>query len=214
MARSPVSSAPHGDPPGVPARRAALRLLDAVLRQGLPLESALDRAAVDLHKPEDRGLAHAIAAETLRHLPDLDALIDRATAKRLPDDAKARSALRIALVQALAMGTAPHAAIATVLPLVDGGPRRLLHGVFGAVTRKGWTLPDPPSLPDRVALRWHDAWGAEMVAAARRLIAAPPPVDLCFPPEQPPNAEGISLLPGHLRLPSGAREPDVVGFSE
>jgi 16S rRNA (cytosine967-C5)-methyltransferase len=222
------------DPPGVPARRAALRLLDAVLRQGLPLEAALDRAAADLKKPEDRGLAHAIAAETLRHLPDLDALIDRATPKRLPDDAKARTALRIALVQALAMGTAPHAAIATALPLVDGGPRRLVHGVFGAVTRKGWTLPDPPSLPDRVALRWHDAWGAEVVAAARRLIAAPPPVDLSFPlsrgdslstvpasAEGTPNtvsprvqADGVSLLPGHLRLPAGTRVPDVEGYAE
>lgn len=212
MARPQPRSA--ADPPGVPARRAALRLLDAVLRQGLPLEAALDRAAVDLQKPEDRGLAHAIAAEALRRLTDLDALIDRATPKRMPDDAKARMALRIALVQALAMGTAPHAAIATALPLVDGGPRRLVHGVFGAVTRKGWTLPDPPSLPDRAALRWYDAWGAETVAAVRRLIAAPPPVDLSFPPERLPNAEGVSLLPGHLRLPAGTRVPDVKGYAE
>lgn len=212
MARPPAQST--ADAPGVPARRAALRLLDAVLRQGLPLEAALDRAAADLAKPEDRALAHAIAAETLRRLPDLDALIDRATAKRLPDDAKARMAIRIALVQALGMDTAPHAAIVTALPLVDGGPRRLVHGVFGAVTRKGWTLPDPPSLPDRVALRWHDAWGAEVVAAARRLIAAPPPVDLSFPPDRPPGADGVSLLPGHLRLPAGTRVPDIEGYAE
>ncbi|MGE0179928.1 MAG: transcription antitermination factor NusB, partial [Sphingomonas sp.] len=118
-----------------------MRLLDAVLRKGLPLEAALDGAASDLKKPEDRALAHAIAAETLRRLPDLDALIDRATARRLPDDAKARFALRIALAQSLRLRTPPHAAIATALPLLDGGPRRLVHGVFGTVTRKGWTLP-------------------------------------------------------------------------
>ena len=92
----------------------------------------------------DRGLAHAIAAEALRRLTDLDALIDSATAKPLPDDAKARFALRIALVQALALDTPPHAAIATVLPLVDGGPRRLVHGVYGTLMRRGAALPDPP----------------------------------------------------------------------
>ncbi|MDP8994982.1 MAG: SAM-dependent methyltransferase, partial [Pseudomonadota bacterium] len=63
------------DPAGAAARRAALRLLDAVLRKGLPLESALAGAARDLDRADDRGLAHAIAAETLRRLPDLDALI-------------------------------------------------------------------------------------------------------------------------------------------
>ena len=93
------------DPPGTASRRAALRLLDAVLRKGLPLEAALDSAARDLERADDRAFAHAIAAEALRRLPDLDALIDSATKKQLPDDAKARFALRIALVQALAMGT-------------------------------------------------------------------------------------------------------------
>ncbi|MGN6621379.1 MAG: transcription antitermination factor NusB, partial [Sphingomonas sp.] len=89
------------DGPGVPARRAALKLLDAVLRRGQALESALDAAARDLDQANDRALAHALAAETLRRLPDLDALIDSATARPLPDDAKARFALRIALAQAL-----------------------------------------------------------------------------------------------------------------
>src|SRR3954453_19805402 len=138
------------DPPGTAARRAALRLLDAVLRKGLPLEAALDTAARDLDRADDRAFAHAIAAETLRRLPDLDALIDSATTKRLPDDAKARFALRLALVQALALGTPQHAAISTVLPLVDGGPRKLVHGVFGTLMRGGATLPDQPTLPDPV----------------------------------------------------------------
>ncbi len=84
-------------PLGTPTRRAAMRLLDAVLRRGEALETALPAATRDLVSPPDRGLAHAIAAETLRRLLDLDALIDSATRQRLPDDAKARMALRIAL---------------------------------------------------------------------------------------------------------------------
>jgi 16S rRNA (cytosine967-C5)-methyltransferase len=62
--------------PGTPTRRAALRLLDAVLRRGLPLEAAMDGACGDLDRGDDRAFAHAIAAEVLRRTTDLDALID------------------------------------------------------------------------------------------------------------------------------------------
>ena len=205
-------SAPDG--PGVPTRRAALKLLDAVLRRGLALEQALDSAAQGL-APNDRGLAHAIAAEVLRRLPDLDALIDSATKQQLPDDAKARFALRIALVQALALGTPGHAAISTVLPLVDGGPRKLVHGVFGTLVRQGVTLPEPPTLPDAVALRWHAAWGDQMIEDAERAIAVPPPLDLTLrDPEVVPDLPGKSLLPGHLRLDEKGPVVMLEGFAE
>lgn len=206
---------PINDPPGADARRAALRLLDAVLRRGLPLEAALDGSTRDLAKLEDRGLAHAIAAEVLRRLPDLDAAIDSATQQRLPPDSKARFALRIALVQALAMGTPPHAAIATVLPLVDGGPRRLVHGVFGTLTRRNVALPDPPSLLRSVEERWMGAWGPDMVAAARLAMAAPPPLDLSFKEDKAAQAfDGRSLAPRHARLALRSRFADLPGFAE
>ena len=201
------------DPPGTEARRAALGLVDAVLRKGLPLEAALG-ATAKLERPDDRAFALAIASEVLRRLPDLDALIDSATQKKLPDDAKARGVLRIALVQALRMGTPPHAAIATALPLVDKGPRRLVHGVFGALMRKGAVLPEPPALPSKVAMRWDGAWGGEMLAAAERAMAVPPPLDICFAPERPPELEGISFMPGHLRVPRGQAVPGMTGFGE
>src|SRR5437763_14853918 len=112
---------------GLGARRAALQLLDAMLRRGETLEAAA--AKVRTLSPPDRALAIAIAGETLRRLPDLDALIDSATRQRLPDDAKPRMVLRLALEQKLALGTPDHALVATALQLVDGGPRRLVHGV-------------------------------------------------------------------------------------
>lgn len=207
------------DPPGTPARRAAMRVLDQVVRKGLPLEAALGRATQALDRADDRAFAHAIAAEALRRLPDLDALIDSATQKSIPTDAKPRFALRIALVQALALETPPHAAIATVLPLVDGGPRRLVHGVFGALMRRGAKLPSPPALPDPVALRWQAAWGDDMIAAASRAIASPPPVDLTLrdPAETAVWAErlgGTSLAPGHVRLPGNPRIADLDGYAE
>ncbi|HEY0311799.1 MAG TPA: RsmB/NOP family class I SAM-dependent RNA methyltransferase [Allosphingosinicella sp.] len=199
---------------GTASRRAAMRLLEAVLRKGLPLEAALDVAARDLERADDRAFAHAIAAEALRRLPDLDALIDGATKKRLPDDAKARFALRIALVQALAMGTPAHAAIATVLPLVEGGPKRLVHGVFGALSRQQAGLPEVPTLPARVGDRWERNWGATVAEAAARLLAVPPPLDLCFAPVAAPEMEGLSLMPGHLRLPSRTAVAGLTGYGE
>ena len=95
-------------PTGIHARRAALRLLDAVLRRGETLDIAFAGATKDVRKFEDRALARAIAAETLRWLVDLDALIDSATKKRLPDDAKARMVLRLMLAQWLRLDTPPH----------------------------------------------------------------------------------------------------------
>lgn len=202
------------EPLGTKTRRAALRLLDAVLRRGEALEQALPAATRDLISPPDRGLAHAIAAETLRRLPDLDALIDSATSQRLPDDAKARMALRIALAQTLGLGTPPHAAIATVLPLVDGGPRRLVHGVFGTLSRRNATLPETPTLPEEVATRWRDAWGDAVVAAAARAIAAPPALDLSLRDPSWAGLEGESLAPGHLRLADAAPVPELPGYGE
>ena len=208
------------DPQGAASRRSALRLLDAVLRKGLPLEAALDGATRELDRADDRAFTHAIAAETLRRLPDLDALIDSATQKPLPHDAKARFVLRIALVQALALDTPAHAAIATVLPLVDGGPRKLVHGVFGALIRKGAALPALPKLPKPVAARWRGNWGLGAVEAARALIAAPPPIDLAL---KDPAATGlwterlggISLAPGHVRLArSSASIAELPGYAE
>ena len=119
---------------GVGARKAALQMLDAVLRRGQTLEGALS-AARDL-SPPDRAFALAIAGESLRRLPDLDALIDSATRQRLPDDSKARMVLRLALAQKIGLGTPEHALVATALPLVSGGPRRLVHGVLGTLLRR------------------------------------------------------------------------------
>ena len=155
---------------GLPARRAALQMLDAVLRRGRTLDSAAQPAR-DL-KPADQALAVAIAGEVLRRIPDLDAPIDGATRQRLPDDSKARMVLRLALAQKAGLGTPEHALVATALPLVDGGPRRLVHGVLGTLLRRGIPPMDSPRLPEVVEQRWAKAWGDNVVASARRLIAS------------------------------------------
>jgi len=197
---------------GLAARRAALRLLDAVLRRGETLDRAAGAATAGLLTSSDIALARAIAGEALRWLVDLDALIDSATRQRLAGDAKVRSVLRIMLAQWLRLQTPPHAVVATALPLLAGGPRRLAHGVFGALVRQDAALPSAPTLPAAVAGRW----GERAVAIAAGL-ADPPPLDLTL--RDKPSTEGwrdefdgASFMPGHVRLPRGRAIHDLRGF--
>jgi 16S rRNA (cytosine967-C5)-methyltransferase len=192
---------------GVGARRAALQILDGVLRRGQTIEAA---AAHERRlSPPDHSLAIAIAGEALRRLADLDALIDSATRQRLPDDSKARMVLRLALAQKIGLGTPDHALVATALPLVDGGPRRLVHGVLGTLLRRGLPPNDAPRLPVEVEERWRSAWGDGVVEAARRQIARRPPLDLNFADDEEAQAyakdhRGTSLAPRHVRLESAS----------
>lgn len=205
-------------PPGLAQRRAALRLIDAVLRRGETLEQAEGAALSDIRKAPDRALVRAIAGETLRWLTDLDALIDSATRQRLPDDAKARMVLRLMLAQTLRLETPPHAVIATGLALLEGGPRRLAHGVFSALTgnegdKQGARLPDAPTLPERVVQRW----GEDKAAAIAPGLAFPPELDLALKDAgetatRAVQMGGISLAAAHIRLPRGAAVESLADF--
>ncbi|MBA4354291.1 MAG: SAM-dependent methyltransferase [Novosphingobium sp.] len=204
--------------PGVPARLAALRLLDAVLRRGEPLDQAAPPILRAIERGDDRALAMAIAQEALRWMADLDALIDQATRTVLPDDAKARNVLRIMLAQALRLGLPGHAVVATGLPLLMGGPRRLAHGVFSAVTKANPKLPEAPSLPDAVADRWDVAW-PERVEAIARGLAEPPPLDLSLrdvaeTTQWVETLGGQSLAPGHVRIARAGSVEALPGFAE
>ena len=91
---------------------------------------------------------------------------------------------------------------------------RLVHGVLGALLRKGLPAMDAPRLPEEVEQRWLSAWGDDVVTAARRAIAQRPPLDLSFASDEacaayseeafhwpPPSAAGsfggaVTELPG------------------
>jgi 16S rRNA (cytosine967-C5)-methyltransferase len=117
--------------------------------------------------------------------------------------------LRLALAQKIGLHTPDHALVATALPLVDGGPRRLVHGVLGTLLRRGVDSGEAPRLPADVEARWRAAWGEEVVEAARRQIAKRPPLDLSFAEDAEAQDYarahgGVSLAPRHLRLASSS----------
>ncbi len=201
-------------PTGIHARRATLQMLDAVLRRGETLEQAEGPALKTVRSAPDKWLARALANETLRWLNDLDALIDSATPQRLPDDAKVRTVLRLMLAGWLRLGTPPHAVIATGLPLLAGGPRRLAHGVFSTLDKRGAQLPEVPTLPERVRERW-----GKRTASIAAGLAEPPPLDLtlCDASETQHWANQLaadSYLPGHLRVPRGSAVETLPGFKD
>lgn len=197
-------------PSGIHARRAALRILDAVLRRGETLEQAVPPALRDVRGPANKALARAIASEALRWLTDLDALLDNATKRPLPYDAKPRSVLRLMLAQALRLETPSHAVIATGLPLLAGGPRRLAHGVFSTLMKRQVSLPIAPTLPERFA---------ELYTGMADGLAQPPEVDLHVKEAQATaqwqaRLGGVSHAPGHIRIPRGTPIEKLEGYKE
>ena len=191
-------------------------MLDSVLRRGRTLDSAAQSER--MLSPSDHGLAVAIAGEVLRRIPDLDSLIDSATKKRLPDDSKARMVLRMALAQKMGLDTPDHALVATALPLVDGGPRRLVHGVLGTLLRRGLPRIDAPRLPAEVEQRWASAWGDSVVEVARRQIVARPPLDLSFKDAQfaqhfvEEHDRSFALAPRHARFRLSEPVTDISAY--
>jgi 16S rRNA (cytosine967-C5)-methyltransferase len=118
------------------------------------------------------------------------------------------------LAQWLRLATPPHAVVATGLPLLAGGPRRLAHGVFSALHKRGVSLSVAPTLPPEVAARW--AARARPIAIG---LAEPPPLDLTLrdPAATAEWAEklgGTSLAPGHVRLPRGGTVAELPGYEE
>lgn len=197
-------------PSGIHARRAALKMCDAVLRRGETLEQAAPAALRDVRKAPDQALARAIAGEVLRWLKDLDALIDSATKNPLPEDAKPRAVLRLMLAQALRLETPPHAVIATCLPLLAGGPRRLAHGVFSTLMKREVALPQVPTLPERFADRYE--------GMAEGLVQ-PPEVDLhvkdtATTAQWQAKLGGVSLGPSHIRIPRGTPIEKLEGYQD
>ena len=202
------------DIPGLPARKGALKLIDAVLNRGETLDQATNSALLGVKGNADRALAKALAGEALRWLTDLDTMIDSATRLPLAHDAKVRSVLRLMLAGWLRLETPPHAVIATGLPLLAGGPRRLAHGVFSTLTKRNVALPAAPTLPAEVALRWGERAGA--IAAG---LGHLPPLDLTLRDAAETAAwterlGGTSLMPGHVRLGRGTAVENLEGYDE
>jgi 16S rRNA (cytosine967-C5)-methyltransferase len=160
---------------GLPARRAALRVLQAVAT-GQPFEQALGAAITPLGEA-DRRLAHEIAAGVLRRRGDLDARLMPLARQGWSSVAPAiRDVLRIAAYQLTALDRIPpHAAVSTAVDLARAEAGDGAAKFVNAVLRNlgGRTAPPPLSIdpaghlaamhshPDWLVARWLARYGRE-----------------------------------------------------
>jgi 16S rRNA (cytosine967-C5)-methyltransferase len=198
-------SEPH-EAAGLPARAAALDLLNAALGKRAGLEEGLSHPALAALSPRDRAFARALVMATLRALGPIDAALQARLKKPPPD--RVVQILRLGAAQLLVLRTPAHAAVSSAVDLAQAHREsRALKGLVNAVLRG--LVREPPGLddPDQFAppwlyARWFAAYGAEGARDISALIAAEPATDLSL--KDPSQAEAVAeTLEGEI-LPGGS----------
>jgi 16S rRNA (cytosine967-C5)-methyltransferase len=216
---------------GLPARRAAASLLDAVLQKQQPLDDVLgrDRGGVPYDLPtRDRALARAIVGTSLRRKGQIDCVLKTFLEKGLPGRAGTLYPILLSgAAQILFMNVPPHAAIDLAVRLAQWDPRakrydKLVNAVLRRVSEKGAGIADsldPARIntPDWLWERWVRAWGEEKTGAIAEAQLIEPPLDLTVKGDADMWAEklGGRVLPtGSVRLIPRGRVEELEGFSE
>ena len=216
---------------GLPARRAAASVLDAVLQKRQPLDDVLGRvrdgAMFDL-PPRDRALARAIVGTSLRRKGQIDRVLETFLDRGLP--ARAGTLYPILLsgaAQILFMSVPPHAAIDLAVRLAQWDPRakrydKLVNAVLRRVSEKGAGVAEAlnagrVNTPDWLWNRWVRTWGEDRAQAIADAQLVEPPLDLTVKNGADAWAEqlGGQVLPtGSVRLLPKGRIEDLPGFAD
>jgi 16S rRNA (cytosine967-C5)-methyltransferase len=213
-----MAAKPDQDP-----RALALALLDGVLQVRRPLSELEAVPPAADAAPAVRARAGRLARATLRHL-------DRADATLAPHLARAprpaiRALLRLATVEMLSEGAAPHGVVHSAVaqarriqPKAAGMVNAVLRKVADT-PRERWDALPPQRLPNWLRGRLGGAWGNARTAAMEALFAAPPPLDLTL---RDPRTAGewaarleADVLPtGSLRRAAAGQVSALPGFAE
>src|SRR6476619_1458200 len=178
---------------GLPARRAAIELLSAVIDKKQPLDDILSRSLAtgwmfDL-PARDRALARAIVATSLRRRGEIDHVLGHFLERGMPDKSgKLYPILLSGAAQLIFLKTPPHAAIDLAVRLAqwDGRARRydkVVNAVLRRVAKEGEAIVaslDAPRVntPDWLWDRWVARYGEERARAIAAVNLIEPPLDL------------------------------------
>ena len=206
------------DIPGLPARAAALDILQAALSGRAGIDGALAQPQLRALEPRDRGFARALAMATLRHLGPIDAAL-QAKLNRAPPE-RVVNALRLGAAQLFVLKTPPHAAVSATVDLAPPSFKGLVNAVLRGLSREPPDLADPDRLaPPWLYARWRAAFGPEAAHAIAATIAQEPATDLSL--KDPGQAAELAAALEAVVLPGGslrtARRGDVStwpGFAE
>lgn len=206
---------------GVPARRAAVALLDKVLGEGRLLSELVGGGALAALDPADRARAQRLAADTLRGLARADRVLKPHLRKAPP--LTVRNVLRLATVE-LCGGSAAHGVVNDAVTLVGENRRTVrMKGLVNAVLRKvaatgpdAWSTLPVPRLPNWLRAPLVAAWGKRAVAAMEAAHARGAPLDLTARSDPAPVASSVKgeLLPtGSVRLSTAGQISSLPGYA-
>lgn len=203
---------------GTSARAAALRLIDGVLIDGQPL-SDLTGAGGPLaaESPDIRARAQRLATVTLRNLTRADAVLKPHLRKNPAPSV--RNALRLAVVEMLEDGAAPHGVVNATVSLLRRSPRTSGQaGLANAVLRRAsegrdiWARQPAQALPGWLRGRLSSAWGNRAVRAMETAHQAGAPTDLTLKSARPDGLDATLLPTGSLRLTAGGAITALPGY--
>lgn len=221
------SSKPLND--GLPARRAALDLLERV-REGSTFDDALAlcRSFNDL-EGADRRFARALATLVLRRRGSLDHVLGAYIDRPLPKKAvRVMDILRLTAAQTLILETPAHAAVSTAVELAGerqevAGYAKLVNAIGRKVAEKGPSvlsqLPDRIDTPAWLWRSWERSYGPKEARAIAEAHRVEPPLDLTLknPEEAQTWSEKLDaeILPfGSLRLHRAGDVRALAGYDE
>ena len=218
--------------PGVDARIAAARILDAVLHRGRSLKAEFGSALPALPDPRDRALVEAIVFAALRRRAAYDAALSQ-WMRHPPGrrDGLLRALLFAGFAQLEALRLPAHAAVDATVEVARTLGRTHQAGLVNALLRRaqreGLPAADdadawPAWLRERVAGDWRDEAGAIFAASARAAPlwlrvnrrATARDAYLARLRETGIEASAPATLPDALRIDGSLAVADLPGFDE
>jgi 16S rRNA (cytosine967-C5)-methyltransferase len=217
---------------GLPARRAAVELLAAVLQKRQPLDDilgrSLDRGSMGDLPQRDRALTRAIVAASLRRKGQLDRVLGTFLERGMPDKSGTLYPILLsAAAQLIFLKTPPHAAIDLAVTLAQYDPKaarfsKLVNAVLRRVASEGEAIAAGldaarVNTPDWLWSRWVPYWGETRAHAIAASHLVEPPLDLTVKSEPELWAERLSgrVLPtGSVRLLLKGRIEALPGYDE
>lgn len=195
------------------ARKGALRLIAGV-QDGVALSD--QAGAISRLSPPDRARAQRLALSVMRNIDRADALLIQHLSKKPRPEVL--DVLRLATVELLELGEAPHGAVNAAVGLVQGmGPKgRAASGMVNAVLRKvskqgaEWAGLPPEEMPDWLRGPVIAAWGEDVALAIETAHQNGAALDFTAKPGL--NGPGEALPNGSFRLRAPAQVSALPGF--
>ena len=217
--------------PGLPARRIAAEILEAVLRRKRPLDDQLDgphaHPGLAALEPRDRALTRQLVATVLRRRGTLQQLLATYLEEGLPDETPVvEMALLVGAAQILWLDVPNHAAVDLAVRTAQSEWRashytKLINAVLRRLTESGATrlaeLDPKLDTPEWLMTRWIRAYGPETATAIAAGNAQEPALDVTVKDDPAGWAQRLAgrvMLGNTVRLLAHGPVPQLDGFDD